>query len=218
MERARRHDPLTAAALARLGFALLLSLALHAALLMRVEHGPRQPETRAVVHARLVSAEPELSKQATVSPPVIPRSAVVASSPPVPTLAPVAVETAEAAAADSDIQNPGVQALASTHLPVDLNYYAAAELDVYPIPTQAIALELGAIPGGWIRILTSIGETGHVDEAVVFDAAPAGVFDASALTAVRRTRFSPARRDGRDVRSRVLIELRVPDDAIAEAR
>ena len=100
-------------------------------------------------------------------------------------------------------------------MPLDLNYYSSAELDVYPYPTQAITAELAAIPGGWIRILTSIGETGQVDDAVVFDAQPAEVFDAPALSAIRGTPFQPARRDGREVRSRVLIELRVPEQSIA---
>ena len=216
MERTRRHDPLSSAAIARLVFALMLSLALHAALLIRIEQGPRQPELRSIVRARLIAAPPEPAVPPVAAPRTFSRKIEAAGRASPPVQERQVTEVSKTVAADASSPEPSSPPVPIS-LPVDLNYYSSAELDVYPYPAQAITPELEAIPGGWIRILTSIGETGQVDDAVVFDAQPADIFDAPALSAVRSTRFHPARRDGRAVRSRVLIELRVPDNSIGGA-
>jgi periplasmic protein TonB len=213
MERVRRRDPLSAAALARLAFALLMSLGLHAVLLVRMEQGPGQPASGPVLRARIVPAAAEPPVRAP-SPPRQSAPEVFASGAGTgaqPDAAPGAVAPVIAPGSATDVaERPD-----ALRLPVDLNYYPAAELDIYPVPAQALAPALAAVPGGWVRLLVSIGETGGVDDAIVFDADPAGVFDAVALETVRRARFRPARRDGRDVRSRVLIEFQVPVAASA---
>lgn len=216
MQRASARDPLTAAAFSRLAFALLLSLALHSVLLTRVEHGPALPQSKPAIRARLVPAIAELPATP-VAPPVLSPKVWVAA----PATVPV-IETSPAVEAEAVPTTDSAHAMdaASTNairLPVDLNYYSAAELDVYPVPAQPITPIVETTSGGWIRILTLIGETGQVDDAVVFDAEPAGLLDVPALDAVKRARFHPARRDGHDVRSRVLIELRVSDSAVAGA-
>jgi protein TonB len=60
---------------------------------------------------------------------------------------------------------------------------------------------------GWVRVLALVDETGAVTQAEVFDSDPAGVAEQAALQAVHAARFSPARKEGRAVRSRILIEL-----------
>ena len=44
---------------------------------------------------------------------------------------------------------------------------------------------------GWVKVQFSITETGSVRDAFVVDAKPTGVFDAAALKAVARWRYSP---------------------------
>jgi protein TonB len=44
---------------------------------------------------------------------------------------------------------------------------------------------------GWVKVQFSITETGSVRDAFVVDANPTGVFDAAALKAIARWRYSP---------------------------
>jgi protein TonB len=95
---------------------------------------------------------------------------------------------------------------AAIAVPVDPVYYAAKELDVYPMPLSALTPPQAPEPGR-VQLLTMIDETGAVTAAEVFDAEPTGRFDSDAVAIVSAVRFSPARKDGLAVRSRVLIEL-----------
>jgi protein TonB len=52
-----------------------------------------------------------------------------------------------------------------------------------------------------------ISHDGRVDKADVLAASPRGHFEEAALDAVQRTRFRPARKDGRPVPSHKLIEV-----------
>jgi len=60
---------------------------------------------------------------------------------------------------------------------------------------------------GTVRMRIFISSDGRVDRAEVVDATPKGRFEQSALEAVQRTRFRPARKDGRPVPSQKLIEV-----------
>ncbi|HEX4985464.1 MAG TPA: energy transducer TonB [Burkholderiales bacterium] len=110
----------------------------------------------------------------------------------------------QAAAADS--RESGPQALP------DLNYYAAADVDVYPraqapiVPAYPQAARDARVSGA-VTLRVSIDETGRVEDASVEDAEPAGVFDRAAQEAVTAASFSPAQKDGRRVRSRMLIRV-----------
>jgi protein TonB len=90
---------------------------------------------------------------------------------------------------------------------VDPVYYAARELDVYPVPLEPLRAQATSETRGWVRVLAMVDETGSVTRAEVFDSDPPAILDEAALAAVRSARFSPARKEGRAVRSRVLIEL-----------
>ena len=52
-----------------------------------------------------------------------------------------------------------------------------------------------------------IDETGKVEDVKVVDAAPAGVFDESAMDAFKQGKFAPAQKSGRAVKS--LMEIKV---------
>jgi len=60
---------------------------------------------------------------------------------------------------------------------------------------------------GSARLWVSIDQTGRVVEAAVIDADPPGEFERLARERVLATLFVPARRDGRPVKSRVLLVL-----------
>src|SRR5581483_4720087 len=101
---------------------------------------------------------------------------------------------------------------------LDLHYYAAGELDVYPVPRAPLTVALPAAAGrsaieGWVRLLVQIDETGSVGSAEVHDAKAPEIFDAAALEAVRGARFVQPGKDDTEVRSRLMLwlEFRAPD-------
>ncbi|MEX0960582.1 MAG: energy transducer TonB [Burkholderiales bacterium] len=207
MERVRRRDPVAAAAYGRLVVALLLSVALHVLVAARPPQTGSHtfgPVLRPVIHARL-----ELPAPRAVERPLSLTLAAVDNvrdrgiAAPVPAVAePQAYESAIPVAAEPGFALP------------DLVYYPASELDVYPVPVSPItisALDSARAAGtsGRIRLWVSIDETGWPAAVEVQDAHPAGLSDAAAIAALRMQRFSPASKDGRPVRSRVLIELQL---------
>ncbi len=92
----------------------------------------------------------------------------------------------------------------------DPAYYALKELDVPPNPLsefpkyypQAAAAERLS---GRVRILVLIDEFGVVNETSVIEAHPTGYFEDVTRAAVTPTRFSPGIRNGRPVKSRVVL-------------
>lgn len=84
----------------------------------------------------------------------------------------------------------------------DLRFYLARELDEYPSPLSALRLDDGSV-----RLWVSIDQTGRVVDAAVIDADPPGEIEMLARERVLATRFVPAQRDGRTVKSRVLLVL-----------
>lgn len=84
----------------------------------------------------------------------------------------------------------------------DLRFYLARELDQYPSPLSALRLDNGSV-----RLWVSIDQTGRVVDAAVIDADPPGEIERWARERVLATRFVPAQRDGRPVKSRVLLVL-----------
>ncbi len=88
----------------------------------------------------------------------------------------------------------------------DSRFYLARELDQYPAPLSG--LSPGGPAAGSVRLWVSIDRAGRVVDAAVIDAEPPGVMEQVARERVLTTRFSPARRDGHPVNSRVLLELR----------
>jgi protein TonB len=52
-----------------------------------------------------------------------------------------------------------------------------------------------------------INERGAIDDAVIVESEPKGTFEAAALNATLATRFSPAIRNGRPVKSQKMLEV-----------
>lgn len=177
----------------RLASAVTLSLALHLALALsiRVRPAPPPPPVAAMEVRFLTSPAPvavtvhEASSEALPSAPHTPAPAA-----PPPSLLPT-------------VEVPLVE---------DPTYYPAKQLDVHPAALQAIRPVYPDAPAqkdveGHVILLLLIDESGAVREASVVESTPEGAFDESALTAFRHARFSPAQRNGRIVKSRVLIRV-----------
>ena len=101
----------------------------------------------------------------------------------------------------------GTQAPALHQAP-DLNYYSARDLDRYPRPLAPFQINRTAGDGaGEVRLEILIDERGIVQEMTFAGpAAPARVED-ELRAALAATRFLPAQKDGRAVRSRIVLSL-----------
>ena len=103
---------------------------------------------------------------------------------------------------------------------VEPTYYPARELDIYPAPLARLRFEhperaARERVGGWLLIMLLIDETGAVNEVSVLTGEPAGYFEDAVRAVFAAARFSPARKDGRVVRSRVLVNVEFDSRAAA---
>jgi periplasmic protein TonB len=192
----------------RLTAALALSAILHAAVASMVTGGHvgsvRPVEFAPALSVRLVEPVPaEVTPSTWIGEvrtaaiqPLAPRAAAKSQSSIVPTPAASAVESLVGSGAA--VEGP------------DLTYYPAKQLDVYPSLASAIELRLltDGVTGSIARVqfLLLIDETGVVKEVSVVEGEPSIRFE-SARFAFLAARFTPAYRNGRAVRSRVLIEV-----------
>ncbi len=95
-------------------------------------------------------------------------------------------------------------------MPPDPVYYPARQLDVYPALLQPVKLKYPDSPdkvGGRVLVMLLIDEAGAVDEISIAEAEPAGYFEHTVHAAFSSARFSPARKDGHAVKSRVLVRV-----------
>ena len=94
----------------------------------------------------------------------------------------------------------------------DPTWYPAKQVDVPPVALHSVEPDYpvkGVEQGieGSVLLLLLIDEAGVVKEASVVEAKPEDVFDASSIFAFRQARFKPAQKNGRAVKSRVLIRV-----------
>ncbi len=89
----------------------------------------------------------------------------------------------------------------------DARYYKVEELDVLPVPRQPIRMPQAVRVSGSVRLLTRIDASGRVIDVSVFDSGAHAVQNAVMVEAMRRCAFYAARKNGRPVRSEVVIEL-----------
>jgi TonB family protein len=91
-------------------------------------------------------------------------------------------------------------------------YLASSEVDQRATPVDMAALVYPETPyrnriAGKVRVRIYISEQGRVDKAEIVEATPKGHFEEAAIDVVQRTRFDPARKQGRAVPSQKLIEV-----------
>jgi hypothetical protein len=90
----------------------------------------------------------------------------------------------------------------------DQTYYPLQQVDVFPAPVAPLALaalENGAAPGR-ILVLVSIDEAGVVSDAVLIEGGSASV-EAALRSVLLPARFTPALKNGRAVKSRVVLSV-----------
>ena len=91
-------------------------------------------------------------------------------------------------------------------------HYPAKDLDVYPQASKRITpvypeMARDSKVAGSVTLLVLIDEAGRVVDTSVMDATPDGVFEQAAQQALANAAFYPAQKDGRMVRSRVLVKV-----------
>ena len=94
----------------------------------------------------------------------------------------------------------------------DPTYYAVRQLDVFPALVTALDLQHSpdtnsAGVNGYVLLLVLIDATGAVDDVSVVESHPPRQFDDGARHAFQSARFTAAMRQGRAVKSRVLIHV-----------
>ena len=201
----------------RIPAAVALSAALHVFLIygfsLPARSGPGTWAT--VISARLAPLPPSATPRQSNAPErnrvpapvrraVLPPVSIAVAQPrTAPEAAPITAEP-EHVVAESD-------ATAIPSIP-DLVHYPARDLDIYP---QALNPIRPAYPqaareaqvAGSVTLLVLIDEAGRVVGTSVADAAPGGIFEQVAQQAVASAAFYPAQKDGRAVRSRILVKF-----------
>jgi TonB family protein len=135
-----------------------------------------------------------------------------AQKPPAADAAPLATATpaeAPAAAAPAPAPTAAAGAPAAALPATDTSFVNASSLTrthyVPPEYPQA-AREHGI--GGWVDVQFTVQADGTLNEATVVGAQPAGVFEQSALDAVRHWRYQPLVKDGAPVAQRARVRVR----------
>ena len=94
----------------------------------------------------------------------------------------------------------------------DTTYYDALALDVQPqaVSTVELADPEAGLPSphvGHVRLQLKLEADGRVSETKVLESSLPPVYEALALDAFGKAKFSPGRRNGRAVRARIVIEV-----------
>jgi TonB family protein len=103
-----------------------------------------------------------------------------------------------------------VPSVPRTAMPAASGYRRAGELDSPPAALQSIDIEYPESAGsveGTVVLRLLISATGGVDEVAVLGASPPGYFEASALAAFGKARFSPGHLLGVAVQSQLFFEV-----------
>jgi protein TonB len=104
----------------------------------------------------------------------------------------------------------------------DTTWYPVRQLDVFPRPLAAVRPAYPdqgaqATAKGEVTLELLIDENGRVHAADVVRAVPEGYFEAAAMSAFQAARFAPGQKDGRPVRSRVVVKVVFsPEEAARE--
>lgn len=236
MERLRRLGrEASSAANQRLVLALILSLGLHAVLLYHyVSHRKAASAPGlSIISARIADPARALRGEVkpTEAPPTVGEGRVRLPRAQLPAADPVADSAASEVSGfgwqreSVPVESiPEVTEQAETRpeppgadLP-DPVHYPAKELDVYPRLLAPVAIELpeaGDRPRGRVTLLLMLDESGRVTGTNLVDSEPEGRYEDVVTRAYSGAVFSPARKDGRAVRSRILVAVELTPAAAA---
>lgn len=141
-----------------------------------------------------------------------PRTVLADPLPPPEAVADLPTPTAPTVEAVSETPSDSPEPPSPVELPVPEVFFKSSELDQQPYPLVAVkpayppharALELE----GWVRLLLLIDEAGRVIRLEVLEASPESIFDEEAQLAFRSAPFSPGRRGGEAVKSRMIVKV-----------
>ena len=203
-----RNATLRPAATPRFAAALFFSALVHFAMpLVMTGGGVRIPSSKESSRTLSVRVLPAVESGET--PPLSAPAIVDEPAPPAPRVA--RVEPAPRVAAPAARPEAARSGAGVADAP-DLTYYAAKQLDIYPRLLAELDLRYrgkAADDGvtGRALLLVLIDEIGTVKEVSVVEAEPPNAFEDDAQRALLAARFAPAYRNGRAVRSRVLIAV-----------
>lgn len=222
-------DPSTFVVLRRLTIAVVASALTHSLLLyaVRVRAPEAMPSAPAPLIARIVVDVPNTPVAPAVGPPEEPAVSAVSPAPDRAVRQRKTQPPPRSPSAPAHRSNPPLRAEAppvhgrqeappvpEAALPLapDPNWYPAKQLDVFPralapIEPQYPERTVSSGTSGKVVVLLLIDEEGVVIEASVVKSEPQGYFQDSALAAVQAARFSPGRKSGRSVKSKVLMEV-----------
>ena len=223
MHRVRRDFPgVPEAILTRISAAIAFSAALHVFLVYGISlpEGSPSIQLARVIPARLVPTPVSAPSRPTAR-----ETARGARAAPIANeelIVPEAKSVAEEVASEPvAVAEPasGTDGDASSMAP-DPMHYPANELDVYPRALHTIApaypeSALQAQTAGFVTLLVLIDEFGRVTVSTVVDAKPDGVFEQAAQQALAQAVFYPAQKEGRSVRSRILVKVEFDPTAAA---
>lgn len=216
------HVVLEGSAHNRLLVALSISVLVHASLIFGfvVRSPSGAPGASPALVARLEMGEPVPTGESQVAASEDRPRVAAQQHPPAPESAAVDIaapaqpsgEPVPAATGIGEESEPSALPEVEMPVPDELTWYPARQLDVLPIaqvevearyPEGAAADDIG----GEVTLLLLVDELGQVRERSVVEADPPGVFEEAALAAFGDVQFAPAMKNGRRVRSRVLVTL-----------
>lgn len=192
MQRINRADPVLQAAAQRLSIALILSLSVHAAVVWAVPGSGGGSDLRHFL-ARIDAIQTWSFAATLLS------------------------DTSVFDVTTSERSSTETAGAAGRFDTLDPHYYGAEELDVLPTPRGPIrirqepaALEAAALGTGslnTVRLLARIDASGRIVGLYVRESDSTKLHNAAVLRVLSDTPFNAARKDGRPVRSEVVIEL-----------
>ncbi len=172
-----------------------------------------------VVKALVVEVPSDRARPAAAAPMQVRLEPMSLPPPPESVAAPAAVQPSRAsdgarqAGSAKDDANSGSTAVSvALRQPPDPVYYPAGELDSYPRPVAPLKLghPAGIAPDGApgkVQLVLQINEHGIVDRVSIVEAEPRGRFEDELRAALLQTQFLPALKDGRPVKSRILLSI-----------
>lgn len=198
----------------RLLVACSLSLLLHLVLLLGVAVNPTggAPNAAATIYARLepAASSERQPQEAALTPAERTRAPANEDARPKPAATKAVPKHGSKPAATEPPASPSGDT--ELRLTRDPTYYPAKQLDVYPQPLTPIKLNYPDTAAaqrvdGRLLLLLLIDELGVVNDVSVVEAQPEGHFEEATLSVFRATRFFPAQKQGRPVKSRVLVQI-----------
>jgi protein TonB len=122
-------------------------------------------------------------------------------------------------AAHASLKPDEAEGLALQPVPSTDPYYAAPDLDVYPALRGPLKLEhperTARAVSGRALVMLALNEAGLVDEVSVVKSEPRGYFEEAVRGTLGLARFFPAQKNGRAVKSRILVTVEFDRDASA---